>query len=64
MTKKDKINFIINYLEKIYPKTPIPLDHSNEFELLIAVLLSAQCTDKGLIWLPLNFLHMLITQNK
>ena len=46
MTKKDKVNFIINYLEKIYPKTPIPLDHSNEFELLIAVLLSAQCTDK------------------
>ena len=33
-------------LNKIYPKTPIPLNHKNKFELLISVLLSAQCTDK------------------
>tara|TARA_E500000178_G_C17009657_1_gene749866 strand:+ start:1274 stop:1924 length:651 start_codon:yes stop_codon:yes gene_type:complete len=44
--KKKKINFIIDLLEKKYPKVPIPLNHKNNFELLIAVLLSAQCTDK------------------
>ena len=45
MKKSDRANFIIDHLEKLYPKTPIPLDHKNNFELLIAVLLSAQCTD-------------------
>ena len=45
MKKNDRANFIIDHLEKLYPKTPIPLDHKNNFELLIAVLLSAQCTD-------------------
>ena len=45
MNKKDKINFIINQLEKFYPKVPIPLDHKDSYTLLIAVLLSAQCTD-------------------
>ena len=33
-------------LDEVFPKTPIPLVHSNKFELLIAVLLSAQCTDE------------------
>ena len=46
MTKKEKVNFIINELERLYPETPIPLKHSNPFTLLIAVLLSAQCTDE------------------
>lgn len=43
--KKDKADYILNRLEELYPETPIPLDHTNPFTLLIAVLLSAQCTD-------------------
>ena len=46
MTKKEKAVYIISELEKLYPKTPIPLDHKDTYTLLIAVLLSAQCTDK------------------
>ena len=46
MTKKEKINFIIKNLNKLYPKTPVPLNHKDEYTLLIAVLLSAQSTDK------------------
>lgn len=46
MTKKEKALFIIEELEKLYPETPVPLDHSDAFTLLIAVLLSAQCTDE------------------
>ncbi len=46
MTKKEKVQYIIDELERLYPETPIPLDHSDPYTLLIAVLLSAQCTDK------------------
>ena len=46
MNKKQRSDFILNYLELLYPNTPIPLNHRNKFELLIAVLLSAQCTDE------------------
>tara|TARA_B110000285_G_scaffold11917_1_gene11848 strand:+ start:249 stop:893 length:645 start_codon:yes stop_codon:yes gene_type:complete len=46
MTKKEKATYIITELERLYPKTPIPLDHTDTYTLLIAVLLSAQCTDK------------------
>lgn len=46
MTKKEKAVYIINELEKLYPTTPVPLNHSDSFTLLIAVLLSAQCTDE------------------
>ena len=46
MLKKDRAFFILNRLNEIYPETPIPLHHKNKFELLIAVLLSAQCTDE------------------
>ena len=46
MLKKDRAFFIITELDKIYPEVPIPLNHENKFELLIAVLLSAQCTDE------------------
>ena len=46
MNKKDRVNFIVNFLNTLYPDTPIPLKHSNTFELLVAVLLSAQCTDE------------------
>ena len=46
MKKNDRVKLIIKRLEEIYPDTPIPLDHINAFTLLIAVLLSAQSTDK------------------
>jgi endonuclease-3 len=46
MTKKEKAAYIIEELEKLYPETPVPLDHTDPFTLLIAVLLSAQCTDE------------------
>ncbi|HUM50853.1 MAG TPA: endonuclease III, partial [Chitinophagales bacterium] len=45
MTKKEKIIFIEDTLNKLYPNPPIPLDHKDAYTLLIAVLLSAQCTD-------------------
>ena len=45
MTKQEKVQFVIDTLEKIYPKTPIPLKHKDPYTLLIAVLLSAQSTD-------------------
>ncbi|MBL7801906.1 MAG: endonuclease III [Chitinophagales bacterium] len=46
MNKKERVQFITDKLESLYPETPIPLDHSDSYTLLIAVLLSAQCTDK------------------
>ncbi len=46
MTKKEKAIYIVEQLERLYPETPIPLDHSDPYTLLIAVLLSAQCTDE------------------
>lgn len=46
MKKKEKAEYIITELEKLYPETPIPLDHKDPYSLLIAVLLSAQCTDE------------------
>lgn len=46
MIKKEKVKFIISELERLYPVTPIPLDHKDPYTLLIAVLLSAQCTDE------------------
>ncbi len=46
MLKKERIQFVIDELEKLYPVPPIPLYHQDAFTLLIAVLLSAQTTDK------------------
>ena len=46
MNKKQKVHFIIETLEKLYPETPIPLNHKDPYTLLVAVLLSAQCTDE------------------
>lgn len=43
--KKDKADFIAQRLEELYPNPPIPLNHKDSYTLLIAVLLSAQCTD-------------------
>lgn len=45
MNKKQKAKYIIDELEKLYPTVPVPLDHTDSYTLLIAVLLSAQCTD-------------------
>ena len=46
MTKKEKVQYVIDTLEELYPHPPIPLDHRDPYTLLIAVLLSAQCTDE------------------
>lgn len=46
MTKAEKIDFALTTLEQLYPKTPVPLDHKDPFTLLVAVVLSAQCTDE------------------
>ena len=46
MSKKDKVAAIIEILEQLYPEVPVPLDHKDPYTLLIAVLLSAQCTDE------------------
>ncbi|MEM9679451.1 MAG: endonuclease III [Bacteroidota bacterium] len=45
MTKQEKVQFVINTLNQIYPEIPIPLNHKDPYTLLIAVLLSAQSTD-------------------
>ena len=45
MTKTEKVNFVIKTLNNLYPEIPIPLNHQDPYTLLIAVLLSAQCTD-------------------
>src|SRR6056300_1984849 len=45
MNKQEKVQFVIDTLQEIYPEIPIPLDHKDPYTLLIAVLLSAQCTD-------------------
>ena len=45
MTKQEKVDFVIKTLDELYPEIPTPLDHKDPYTLLIAVLLSAQCTD-------------------
>lgn len=45
MKKAEKVQLVIDTLETLYPEVPIPLDHKDPYTLLIAVLLSAQCTD-------------------
>ncbi|MFB0961655.1 MAG: endonuclease III [Flavobacteriales bacterium] len=46
MTKTEKVQYVMDELEKLYPEVPVPLDHKDPYTLLIAVLLSAQCTDE------------------
>jgi endonuclease-3 len=46
MRKQERVDFILQRLQALYPEPPIPLDHRDPFTLLIAVLLSAQCTDE------------------
>ncbi len=45
MKRADKIKFISNTLDELFPNPPIPLDYTSPFTLLVAVVLSAQCTD-------------------
>jgi len=45
MLKKERANYIANRLQELYPTQPVPLDHKDPYTLLVAVLLSAQCTD-------------------
>ena len=46
MLKPQRVDYILHRLQELYPRTPVPLDHRDPFTLLVAVLLSAQCTDE------------------
>ncbi len=46
MLKQERVDYVLARLQELYPQPPIPLDHKNPYTLLVAVLLSAQCTDK------------------
>ena len=46
MLKNERANYIFKRLDELYPNPPIPLNSNNHFQLLVAVLLSAQCTDE------------------
>ena len=46
MNKLEKVDFVVEKLEELYPEVPVPLDHYSPYTLLVAVLLSAQCTDE------------------
>ena len=46
MNKKEKVNFLINSLDRLFPDPEVPLNHKDPYTLLVAVLLSAQCTDE------------------
>ena len=46
MTKQERADYVGKELAKLYPAPPVPLDHTDAFTLLVAVVLSAQCTDK------------------
>ncbi|MEH6587724.1 MAG: endonuclease III [Halioglobus sp.] len=46
MLKAERVQYILQRLQELYPETPVPLDHTDTYTLLIAVLLSAQCTDE------------------
>ncbi len=46
MTKAERVDFILHRLQELYPNPPIPLEHKDSYTLLVAVLLSAQCTDE------------------
>ncbi|WP_370981518.1 endonuclease III [Agaribacterium sp. ZY112] len=46
LLKAERVAFILDKLEQLYPETPVPLDHKDTYTLLVAVLLSAQCTDE------------------
>ena len=64
MKKIDRANIILNELNKLYPNPPIPLNHKNPFTLLVAVVLSAQSTDKKVNELTLNLFNEADTPEK
>ena len=64
MNKQDKVHYIVETLEGLYPKTPIPLDHKDPYTLLIAVLLSAQCTDERVNKITPKLFKIADTPNK
>ena len=64
MNKQDKVHYVIETLEGLYPKTPIPLEHKDPYTLLIAVLLSAQCTDERVNKITPKLFKIADTPNK
>ena len=67
MKLKEKVDFIINKLEEIYPVLDIPLDHKDPYTLLIAVLMSAQSTDKKVnevTPIPVSYTHLTLPTNR
>ena len=64
MNKQDKVHYILETLEGLYPKTPIPLNHKDPYTLLIAVLLSAQCTDERVNKITPKLFKIADTPNK
>ncbi len=64
MKKRERIQIIIKKLEELYPRPEVPLNHSNEFTLLIAVLLSAQSTDKKVNELTTALFDLASTPNE
>ena len=46
MLKAERVHYLLHRLQELYPETPVPLDHTDPYTLLVAVLLSAQCTDE------------------
>ena len=63
MNNVQKAKLILKILNKIYPKTPVPLKHRNIFTLLVSVLLSAQCTDVNVNNVTKNIYPNTINQN-
>ena len=63
MTEEQRADIVLRTLNKIYPKTPIPLKHRNIFTLLVSVLLSAQCTDVTLTMLLKIYIQNIISLN-
>ena len=57
MLKAERARYILQRLQELYPETPVPLDHSDPFTLLVAVLLSAQCTDERVNRSPPRYLR-------
>ena len=55
MDKKNKVKYLIKELENLFPEVPVPLNHKDPYTLLIAVLLSAQCTDERVNQITPNF---------
>ena len=64
MTRLERANYVAKHLAKLYPETPIPLDHTDAFTLLVAVVLSAQCTDKKVNEVPPALFRLASTPQK